>query len=86
MYEHLKDRMGVFRSEPYFLELVPKGIDKACSLSVLLEKLGMTKDEMIAVGDGFNDLSMIQYAGLGVAMANAQEVVKEKRRLHHSFQ
>lgn len=37
----------------------------------------MTKDEMIAVGDGFNDLSMIQYAGLGVAMANAQEVVKE---------
>ena len=77
MYEHLKDRMGVFRSEPYFLELVPKGIDKARSLSVLLEKLGMTKDEMIAVGDGFNDLSMIQYAGLGVAMANAQEVVKE---------
>lgn len=69
--------MGVFRSEPYFLELVPKGIDKARSLSVLLEKLGMTKDEMIAVGDGFNDLSMIQYAGLGVAMANAQEVVKE---------
>ena len=86
MYEHLKDRMGVFRSEPYFLELVPKGIDKARSLSVLLEKLGMTKDEMIAVGDGFNDLSMIQYAGLGVAMANAQEVVKAKRRLHHSFQ
>ena len=37
----------------------------------------MTKDEMIAIGDGFNDLSMIQYAGLGVAMANAQEVVKE---------
>ena len=69
--------MGVFRSEPYFLELVPKGIDKARSLSVLLEKLGMTKDEMIAVGDGFNDLSMLQYAGLGVAMANAQEVVKE---------
>lgn len=69
--------MGVFRSEPYFLELVPKGIDKARSLSVLLEKLGMTKDEMIAVGDGFNDLSMIQYAGLGVAMANAQKVVKE---------
>ena len=32
---------------------------------------------MIAIGDGFNDLSMIQYAGLGIAMANAQEVVKE---------
>ncbi|WP_300729411.1 Cof-type HAD-IIB family hydrolase [uncultured Bacteroides sp.] len=77
MYEHLKDRMGVFRSEPYFLELVPKGIDKAQSLAVLLKEIGMTKDEMVAVGDGFNDLSMIKYAGLGVAMSNAQQVVRE---------
>lgn len=77
MYEKLKDRMGVFRSEPYFLELVPKGIDKAQSLSVLLEVIGMTKNEMIAIGDGFNDLSMIQYAGLGIAMENAQDVVKQ---------
>ena len=90
MYDHLKDRMGVFRSEPYFLELVPKGIDKAQSLavllkgidkarslSVLLKEINMKKEEMIAVGDGFNDLSMIQYAGLGVAMANAQPVVRE---------
>ena len=77
MYEHLKDRMGVFRSEPYFLELVPKGIDKAQSLAVLLKEIGMTKEEMIAVGDGFNDLSMIQYAGLGIAMANAQEIVRQ---------
>lgn len=37
----------------------------------------MTKEEMIAIGDGFNDLSMIQYAGLGVAMANAQEIVRQ---------
>lgn len=77
MYEHLKDRMGVFRSEPYFLELVPKGIDKAQSLSVLLKEIGITKDEMIAIGDGFNDLSMIKYAGLGIAMKNAQDIVKE---------
>lgn len=77
MYEHLKDRMGVFRSEAYFLELVPKGIDKAQSLAVLLKEINMTKDEMIAIGDGFNDLSMIQFAGLGVAMANAQDIVKE---------
>lgn len=77
MYNHLKDKMGVFRSEPYFLELVPKGIDKAQSLAVLLKEIHMTKEEMIAVGDGFNDLSMIKYAGLGVAMQNAQPVVKE---------
>lgn len=77
MSEQLHGRTGVFRSEPYFLELVPLGIDKARSLSVLLEKLHMTKEEIIAIGDGFNDLSMIRYAGLGVAMANAQPVVRE---------
>lgn len=77
MKEELKGRMNVFRSEPFFLELVPNGIDKARSLAVLLNELGMKREEMIAVGDGFNDLSMIQYAGLGVAMANAQEVVKQ---------
>lgn len=77
MREQLKGRMGVFRSEPYFLELVPEGIDKARSLAVLLSKLGMSKDEMIAIGDGYNDLSMVQYAGLGVAMANAQQIVRE---------
>ena len=74
---HLQRQISVYRSEPYFLELVPKGIDKAQSLAVLLKEIGMTKDEMIAVGDGFNDLSMIKYAGLGVAMANAQPVVRE---------
>ncbi len=77
MFEHLKGKMNVFRSEPFFLELVPMGIDKAKCLAILLEKIGMTKDEMIACGDGFNDFTMIQYAGLGVAMANAQDVVKE---------
>jgi len=77
MYNELKDRMGVYRSEPYFLELVPKDIDKAQSLAVLLSKIGATREEMIAVGDGFNDRSMIEFAGLGVAMANAQDVVKQ---------
>lgn len=72
----LENQMNVFRSEPFFLELVPKGIDKARSLATLLKGLGISKEEMIACGDGFNDLSMIQYAGLGVAMANAQEVIK----------
>lgn len=77
MKQDLEGRMNVFRSEPFFLELVPNGIDKARSLAVLLDELGMKPEEMVAVGDGFNDLSMIQFAGLGVAMANAQDVVKE---------
>ncbi len=77
MFDQLKGRMGVYRSEPYFLELVPKGIDKAASLQILLHEIGSSADEMIACGDGFNDISMIKLAGLGVAMANAQLEVQE---------
>ncbi|MFI3285356.1 MAG: Cof-type HAD-IIB family hydrolase [Rikenellaceae bacterium] len=75
--EQFSDTLSAYRSEPFFLEVVPKGIDKALSLKRLLEHENGTTDQMIAVGDGFNDLSMIQLAGLGVAMANAQEVVKQ---------
>lgn len=68
---------SVYRSEPYFLEIMPKGIDKAQSLERLLDSLGMKREQMIACGDGYNDLTMIQYAGLGVAMENAVLPVKK---------
>lgn len=68
--------LNIYRSEPFFVEIMPKGIDKAQSLEKLLNQIGYTREELICCGDGFNDLSMIKYAGLGVAMANAQEEVK----------
>lgn len=71
------NRIGAFRSEPFFLELVPAGIDKAQCLSILLNTIGFKREELIACGDGFNDISMISYAGLGVAMQNAQQCVKD---------
>ena len=76
-YQH---EAQVFRSEPYFLEITPKNVDKAYSLRHLLDILGISREEMVCCGDGFNDVSMIQFAGLGVAMANAQEKVKDVRR------
>lgn len=69
--------LNIYKSEPYFLEVMPQNIDKAYSLQKLLSSLGLTADEMICCGDGFNDLSMIQYAGLGVAMENAQDLIKD---------
>lgn len=72
----LSEQMEVFRSAPFFLELPPKGIDKAQSLQRLLTHLGLERESLMAFGDGFNDLSMIQFAGKGVAMANAVEEVK----------
>ena len=72
----LSEQMEVFRSAPFFLELPPKGIDKAQSLQRLLTHLGLERESLMAFGDGFNDLSMIQFAGQGVAMANAVDEVK----------
>ena len=56
---------------------MPKDIDKASSLERLRLQLGLERAEIAACGDGLNDISMIQFAGLGAAMANAQEKVKD---------
>ncbi len=76
--EKYGDIISVYRSEPFFIELMPKGIDKASSIDRMLSTVGMTRENTICCGDGFNDMTMIEYAGVGVAMANAQEKVKEK--------
>lgn len=79
--QELIDRFGskvnIFRSEPYFVEIMPPDVHKAASLEKLLEITGFDREDLIACGDGYNDLTMIEYAGLGVAMANAQDVVKK---------
>ncbi len=77
MSERFEGRLSCFRSDPYYLNIMPLGIDKATSLLALLDHLGLTRENMIACGDGYNDISMIEVAGLGVAMANAMDVVKE---------
>lgn len=74
----LKGQMELYRSADYFLECVPLGIDKAQSLNRLITTLGITKEEVIACGDGYNDLSMIRFAGLGVAMANAAKDIQSE--------
>ena len=56
---------------------MPQRIDKAHSLQKLVTSLGLTMDQMICCGDGFNDVTMIEAAGLGVAMSNAQDIVKD---------
>lgn len=71
------DIISVYRSEPFFIEIMPKGVDKASSLNRMLAAVGLKRDNVICCGDGFNDMTMIRYAGIGVAMANAQEKVKQ---------
>ncbi len=76
--ERFGNELGIFKSEPFFLEIVPKTVDKAQSLERLLKTLGFSTDECIAFGDGFNDITMIRYAGLGIAMNNASDTVKRE--------
>lgn len=70
--------LNIYRSEPFFLEVMPQNIDKAYSLQKLLNSIGLVADQMICCGDGYNDLTMIEYAGLGVAMRNAQPLIRER--------
>lgn len=74
--KELKD-VNFFTSQPTFLEFVSSGISKADAMAVLAGYYGITRDEMIAVGDGCNDIPMLKFAGLGVAMANAEDEVKK---------
>ena len=45
---------------------------------MLIEQLGIKQEEVISFGDGYNDLSLIEFAGMGVAMANAVDEVKQR--------
>lgn len=78
--EHWKKRLSgvldVFRSEPFFLEVVPCSVDKANTLGALLEHLGVKREEVMAIGDGTCDVAMLQLAGMGVAMGQAPDSVK----------
>lgn len=73
-----RNSLSIYRSAPYFIEVMAQGIDKAASLQALIERLGIKREEVLSFGDGYNDLSMIEFSGMGVAMANAVDEVKEK--------
>ena len=65
-------------SEPEYLEILPSGISKGTAMDAMLAALGVSAAEVVAVGDNWNDLEMIQAAGLGVAMGHAPPGVRER--------
>jgi Cof subfamily protein (haloacid dehalogenase superfamily) len=66
------------QSEPVYLEILPSGVSKGAALRAMVEALGIAIEETIAIGDNWNDLEMIEAAGLGVAMGHAPEGVRTK--------
>lgn len=74
------DIAAVSCSKPYFLEMNPRNATKGNALKYLAERWGLHAEEFMAFGDSLNDLSMLTWAGEGVAMANAREDVKAQVR------
>jgi len=57
--------------KPFFLDFMPLGVNKGTSLKILTDTLNIGSDEIIAIGDSFNDAEMLSYAGESVCVANA---------------
>lgn len=76
MRNETKGKMHICRSTPYFIELLPIGIDKGPALTTLLHTIGLTNENLMTFGDSYNDISMLRTAAIGIAMGNAEEAVK----------
>lgn len=68
--------LNIYLSKPTYLEIMSKNSSKTAAIAVLLEKYNVKRTELMAIGDNYNDINMIEYAGLGIAMGNAPDAVK----------
>lgn len=68
---------SILAEDYWCMEIVPPGVSKAKALAFLGNRYGIEPERMISIGDNFNDLDMIEYAGLGVAMGNAPNAVQK---------
>jgi Cof subfamily protein (haloacid dehalogenase superfamily) len=74
---YIGEDVTLFTSKPYFLEILPPATDKGTALAWVAEKAGILQEEVLAIGDSMNDEAMIRWAGVGVAMANGDERIKD---------
>lgn len=73
---YIGDRVTIFTSKPYFLEVLPPATGKGEALALVAERLGIPQEAVMAVGDSMNDESMIRWAGWGVCMRNGDDRIK----------
>lgn len=74
---NLDEDLTVVRTAPFYLEIIPKAINKGEGLKKICKAKSIDISETIAFGDSENDMSMLEVAGLGIAMANAEKAVKD---------
>jgi Cof subfamily protein (haloacid dehalogenase superfamily) len=78
MIERFDGRLYISTSLPYFLEFASPEVTKATGLEFVAEHLGFSRERTVAFGDGENDIELVDWAGYGVAVDNAHELVKER--------
>ena len=71
-------RLNIYPSKATYLEVMDSRGSKASAIQFVSERLGLTPSEIIAMGDNYNDIGMIEFAGIGVAMGNAPDDIKGK--------
>jgi Cof subfamily protein (haloacid dehalogenase superfamily) len=76
LQEYVGDRAHVVASNTQIVEIITPGISKATGMSWVASYLGVKREEAIAIGDGDNDVEMLEWAGLGIAMGNATPAAK----------
>jgi len=77
MLQRFDGRLYISKSLPFFLEFAAPGVTKAAGLEFLAERLGFARGRTLAFGDGENDIELVDWAGYGVAVENAHDLVKE---------
>jgi Cof subfamily protein (haloacid dehalogenase superfamily) len=77
MLARFDGRLYISKSLPYFLEFASPDVTKAAGLTFLSEHLGFARERTLAFGDGENDIELVDWAGYGIAVANAHDRVKE---------
>jgi Cof subfamily protein (haloacid dehalogenase superfamily) len=76
MREQFAGRLHISKSLPFFLEFAQAGVTKGSGLDFLAARMGFTREQTIAFGDGENDVELLEWAGYGVAVENAHDRVK----------
>lgn len=76
--EDVKNRYSMMKSRPLLFEIMHPEVNKGSGIEILCKLLGITREEVMACGDEENDLAMLDYAGVAIAMENASDIVKER--------
>jgi Cof subfamily protein (haloacid dehalogenase superfamily) len=77
LHERWAGKLYVVRSQPEYIEFTDVSVSKSGALAWLCERLGVARERVVALGDGMNDVDMLEWAGLGVAVAEAARPVRD---------